>query len=84
MMMKLIRRGIPIAGIARRIGVTRQVVADFVGHYNNVRLHSAIGYVTPADKLAGKEQEIWNRRDHAIENAREMRRRKRQARASVA
>ena len=62
----------------------RQVVADFVDHYNNVRLHSAIGYVTPADKLAGKEQEIWNRRDRALENAREARRRKRQARASAA
>ena len=33
----------------------RQLVAGFVEHYNHVRLHSAIGYVTPADKLAGRE-----------------------------
>ena len=30
-------------------------VAEFVAHYNHARLHSAIGYVTPADKLAGRE-----------------------------
>ena len=29
----------------------RRIVTDFVAHYNEVRLHSAIGYVTPADKL---------------------------------
>ena len=30
----------------------RRIVADYVSHYNTVRLHSAIGYVTPKDKLA--------------------------------
>jgi transposase InsO family protein len=25
----------------------RRIVADYVTHYNTVRLHSAIGYVTP-------------------------------------
>jgi hypothetical protein len=34
-------------------------VADFVAHYNQVRLHSAIGYVAPADKLAGRETVIF-------------------------
>jgi transposase InsO family protein len=33
----------------------RRVVADFVAHYNQIRLHSAIGYVARADKLAGRE-----------------------------
>jgi len=32
----------------------RRVVGSFVEHYNNVRLHSAVGYVAPADVLAGK------------------------------
>jgi len=26
----------------------RRIVADYVASYNNLRLHSAIGYVTPA------------------------------------
>jgi putative transposase len=32
----------------------RAVVARYVEHYNGVRLHSAIGYVTPNDWLAGR------------------------------
>lgn len=51
----------------------RQVVASFVKHYNHVRLHSAIGYLTPADKLAGREQEIFAERDRKLEAARERR-----------
>lgn len=37
----------------------RRLVAGYVQHYNTVRLHSAIGYVTPADKLAGREKLIF-------------------------
>src|SRR5262249_13737189 len=37
----------------------RRMVAEYVAHYNTVRLHSAIGYVTPADKLAGRAEQIW-------------------------
>src|SRR3974377_1886892 len=29
----------------------RRRISSYVDHYNNVRLHSALGYVTPADKL---------------------------------
>jgi hypothetical protein len=29
-----------------------------VGHYNDVRLNTAIGYITPKDMLAGRQQEI--------------------------
>ena len=56
----------------------RELVGRFVEHYNTVRLHSAIGYVTPADRLAGREQEIWAERDRKLEAARALRR---QARA---
>jgi transposase InsO family protein len=37
----------------------RRLVAEFVEHYNAARLHSAIGYVTPADRLAGRAEAIW-------------------------
>jgi len=30
------------------------LIERFVKHYNTVRLHSAIGYVTPTDRLAGR------------------------------
>jgi putative transposase len=32
-----------------------RLVTDYVRRYNEVRLHGAIGYVTPADKLGGRE-----------------------------
>jgi putative transposase len=57
----------------------RRVVADFVAHYNQVRLHSAIGYVAPADKLAGRETVIFPERDRKLNAARERRRAARQA-----
>jgi transposase InsO family protein len=57
----------------------RRIVGEYVEHYNNVRLHSAIGYVAPADKLAGREQEIWAERDRKLEAAREERKVRRQA-----
>ncbi len=37
----------------------RRLVAEFVTYYNTVRLHSAIAYITPADKLAGRAEAIW-------------------------
>jgi len=51
----------------------RRRVAAFVEHYNHVRLHSAIGYVTPADKLNGLTQVIFDERDRKLEEARRRR-----------
>jgi hypothetical protein len=59
----------------------RRIVADYVAHYNTVRLHSAIGYVTPKDKLEGREREIFAARDRKLAEARERRRQQRQATA---
>lgn len=55
----------------------RALVARFVEHYNNVRLHSAIGYITPADFLAGRGPAIWAERDRRLATARETRARRR-------
>jgi putative transposase len=57
----------------------RRLVAEYVAHYNTVRLHSAIGYVTPLDKLAGRDQEIQAARDRKLAAARERRKLLRQA-----
>ena len=53
-------------------------MSRFVEHYNTVRLHSAIGYVTPKDKLEGREPAIFAERDRKREAARERRRAVRQ------
>jgi putative transposase len=57
----------------------QRVVARYVEHYNTVRLHSAIGYVTPKDKLEGREKAIFDDRDGKLQQARERRKQKRQA-----
>lgn len=61
----------------------RRLVARYVEHYNHVRLHSAIGYVTPADKLFGLEPVIHAERDRKLEAAREQRRLARRARSAA-
>jgi transposase InsO family protein len=48
----------------------RRVTAQFVDHYNNVRLHSAIGYVSPAIKLAGNEKAVFEVRKERLALAR--------------
>jgi putative transposase len=55
-----------------------RIVGRYVEHYNQVRLHSAIGYVAPADKLAGREEKIFADRDRKLAEAREKRKKQRQ------
>ncbi|MGO9677827.1 MAG: hypothetical protein ACLPW4_11300, partial [Candidatus Sulfotelmatobacter sp.] len=54
------------------------VLTVYVEHYNNVRLNSATGYVTPKDVLAGRQQEIYAERDRKLEAARRQRQSRRQ------
>lgn len=61
----------------------RRLVAEFVEHYNGVRLHSALGYITPNDWLAGRAEEIWALRDRRLEAARASRAEKRAAARDV-
>ena len=69
-----IRPGTPLS-----LEDARRLVARFVEHYNTVRLHSAIGYVTPADKLLGLEPVIHAERDRKLDEARRLRRLRRRA-----
>ena len=69
-----IRPGTPLS-----LDDARRLVEGYVRHYNEVRLHSAIGYVTPAAKLAGREPAIFAARDRKLGAARERRRTVREA-----
>ena len=60
-----IRRKTPLS-----LDDARRVVGHFVEEYNTQRLHSAIGYVTPHDRLAERHIQIWVERDRKLEVAR--------------
>jgi transposase InsO family protein len=68
-----IRPGTPLC-----LDDARRLVGRYVDHYNTVRLHSAIQYVTPADKLAGRAEAILAVRDAKLAAARQARAIKRQ------
>lgn len=57
----------------------QRLITDFVNHYNNNRLHSAIGYVTPKDKLEGRAETILTQREAKLAAAREARKIRRNA-----
>ena len=61
----------------------RRIVADYVERYNTERLHSAIGYVTPKDKLEGRAEGILAERERKLQAARERRARNRRASAET-
>ena len=51
----------------------RKQIKEYIWYYNRKRLHSAIGYVTPFDKLIGRYKEILSLRKHKLAKARELR-----------
>lgn len=48
----------------------KRIVGKYVDEYNNKRLHSAIGYVTPHDRLLGLDKQIWEERKTKLQKAR--------------
>jgi putative transposase len=67
-----IRPGTPLS-----LEDARRIVGRFVQYYNEVRLHSATGYIAPHDVLAGRAEAIHAERDRKLEEARERRRQRR-------
>lgn len=74
-----IRPGTPLS-----LEDAQRIVTQFVAQYNDQRLHSAIGYVTPRDKLLGREREIFAARDRKLEEARRQRQQRRAQRQQAA
>jgi putative transposase len=68
-----IRPGTPLS-----LDDARRLVERYVTHYNTVRLHSAIGYVTPEARLQGRHLQIFAERDRRLQLARERRKAARQ------
>jgi putative transposase len=61
----------------------KRSIADYVTHYNEVRLHSALGYIAPKDHLEGRAEQIFTDRDRKLAEAREQRALKRRALAAA-
>jgi hypothetical protein len=68
-----IRPGTPLS-----LDDARRLLQSYVERYNNVRLNSATGYITPKDMLAGRQQEIHAERDRKLDAARKQRQIRRQ------
>jgi putative transposase len=63
-----IRPGVPLS-----LADAERLVAQYVTVYNEQRLHSALGYVTPLARLQGRQAEIHAARDRKLEQARRQR-----------
>jgi putative transposase len=63
-----VRPGAPLS-----IDDARPLLGRYVDHYNPVRLPSAIGYLTPLDKLEGRPSQIFAAGDRKLEEARRQR-----------
>jgi putative transposase len=69
-----IRPGVPLS-----LDDANRLVSGYIHHYNEVRLHSAIGYVTPAAKLAGRDSAIFAERAFKLKAAQERRQKTRES-----
>ena len=63
-----IRPGVPLS-----LEDAERLIAQYVQVYNEQRLHSSLGYVTPKAMLEGRQTEIHAERDRKLEQARRKR-----------
>ncbi|MDQ3635673.1 MAG: IS3 family transposase [Acidobacteriota bacterium] len=56
----------------------RRIIGEYIREYNQNRLHSGIGYVTPQTKMDGAEKQVWAMREAKLANARAERAKMRQ------
>jgi cytochrome c1 len=70
--------------VALSLDEARAQITGYIAYYNDERLHSAIEYIAPKDKLEGREEQIFKDRDRKLEAARAARKSKRAQRAMKA
>ena len=63
-----IRPGVPLS-----LDDAERLITQYVHVYNEQRLHSSIGYITPKDMLEGRQKQIHAERDRKLEQARKQR-----------
>jgi transposase InsO family protein len=63
--------------VALSLEDARNQIDGYIRFYNEERLHSAIGYIAPKDKLECRDIQIFKERDQKLETAREARKQKR-------
>jgi putative transposase len=59
-----IRPGVPLC-----LDDAERLITQYVAVYNEQRLHSSLGYVTPKDMLKGRQAEIHAERDRKLDQA---------------
>ena len=59
-----IRPGTPLS-----LDDARRIVARFAREYNEVRLHSGIGYIAPRARLEGRDRLVWAERRRRLAEA---------------
>lgn len=59
-----IRRLVPLT-----IEDAQRIISEYIEYYNRTRLHSAIGFIAPLDKLQGKDIEIIQQRKNKLAKA---------------
>jgi transposase InsO family protein len=69
-----IRPGVPLT-----LEDAQRIVGLWIDRYNTIRLHSAIGYLAPIDKLEGRGAQIFAERDRKLDDARLKRQQRRQS-----
>lgn len=58
----------------RGIEHAQTMIADFMRHYNETRLHSSLGYTTPLAAMNGEQEAIFAARRLKLQDARSRRR----------
>ena len=58
-----------LLALSSNVLLSGSVVTSYIAYYNDHRLHGAIGYIAPKDKLDEREKQIFAERKEKISEA---------------